>query len=70
MSDIRSYQELAAKICEVACADYIDALIIKQDGYLDKEKTIAWLFRKVIECGSRRYVWKDKKGLQDFLCLR
>ena len=60
----RCYQELGAKIVELACADYIDAQIIKRKGYISEKQYRDRLFAKAIEYGRRRYIWKDSKGIQ------
>ena len=62
-AETRRYQELGAKVVELACADYIDALIVKRNGYISEQQYMDRLWRKVIEYGKKRYVWKDRTGM-------
>lgn len=62
------YEELAYAICKTACDDYIDALILKNRGWLTtpseveahKKKVMKKLWRTVISYGDRRYVYRKK----------
>lgn len=60
--DHKNYQELAVKICEIACADYIDALIVRRKGYLSKKEVIKSLWKSVLKYGRKRYVYRSKNG--------
>lgn len=61
--EIENYRRLAVKIVEVACADYIDALIVRQRGYLSQEQMIKLAWKNTISYGQRRYVYRGKDGL-------
>lgn len=59
----RHYQELACRIIELACADYIDALIIKRQGYISEEQLKKKIYTMVLDYGKKRYVFKSRHGL-------
>lgn len=62
------YKELAYAICKMACDDYIDALILKNRGWLEnpeelsrrKARILKKLWRTVINYGERRYIYRAK----------
>lgn len=62
------YQELAYAICRSACDDYVDALILKNRGWLSKpeelnkrkRRILKKLWRTVINYGDRRYIYRSK----------
>ena len=58
--DFVNYKELGAKICEIACADYVDALIVRRKGYLVKSELIKKIFKTVIKYGKSRYIYISK----------
>lgn len=59
-----NYKALAAAIVEVACADYIDARIVAERGYMSEHKARKKLYDLIISYGERRYVWYDGKELR------
>ena len=56
--DYRGYKELAAAIVRVAAADYVEALIIQERGGTLTKAQKKRIFKKVIDYGRRRYVYK------------
>lgn len=44
------------------CADYIDARIVRDRGYLDKKKLYKDLMKEAITYGNKRYIYINKKG--------
>lgn len=64
MANIRNYQSLAAAIVEVACADYIDALIIAEKGYLSEDAYKKEIYNYVVRYGAARYIYKGRYGWQ------
>ncbi len=55
-----NYRELAAAIVKLACADYVDARIIAEYGYLSKADKKAMLMN-AITYGEKRYCYYDKR---------
>lgn len=58
----KNYQELASAIVEVACADYVDAMIIAKRGYLTANTARKKLYDLAIKYGASRYIIRDKNG--------
>lgn len=56
--DYRGYKELAVAIVRVAAADYVEALIIQERGGALTKAQKKRIFKKIVEYGRRRYVYK------------
>lgn len=46
----------------MACADYVDALIVRQSGYVSPEMWRSRCYEKAISYGKNRYLYTTKKG--------
>ena len=57
-----NYQALATEIVKVACADYVDALIVKKQGFMSESVLKNKIYKAVIAYGERRYLYIDKHG--------
>ena len=62
------YEELAYAVCKVACDDYIDALILKNRGWLlspeevevRRKRVLRKLWKAVLNYGDRRYIYRKQ----------
>ncbi len=64
MTDVatfQNYRALAAAIVEMACADYIDARIVAERGYISSARLRKRIFDMLIDYGAKRYVYREKK---------